>query len=53
MKRCPYQGKKKYHTQLDAVLSSRNRPWWNRMRPYECPHCGFWHLTSQPKSGGA
>jgi hypothetical protein len=53
VKRCRYQGKRKYHSQYDAIMAAANKPWWNRMRPYLCPHCGFWHLTSQPKRTGA
>lgn len=48
-KRCPVQGKVRYRTKLDAVtaLASASKSFAVR-RPYPCPHCGDWHLSSRP-----
>jgi hypothetical protein len=32
---------------LDRYLRGRRRR--RERRSYSCPHCGGWHLTSQPK----
>jgi hypothetical protein len=34
---------------LDRYLRGRRR---RERRAYACPHCGGWHLTSQPKRQG-
>lgn len=47
---CETTGKKGYATKLDAlevlVSASRRKA---VQRAYECPHCGRWHMSSQPK----
>ena len=42
--------KRSYRRSRDAVKAARkmSRP----MRPYFCPQCGFYHLTSQPVREG-
>lgn len=37
----------------EAIKASRrvNRRYGQRQRPYECPHCDGWHLTSKPHGG--
>lgn len=46
--RCPNGGKYSYATRGDARranrLMAKSGP---RLRPYQCPHCPDWHLTSQ------
>lgn len=37
--------KRIYHTEEAAkVVAERNH-----QRAYQCPHCGFWHLTRRPR----
>lgn len=47
--RCPVQHKVSYRTKEDAVtaLASASRRF-AVQRPYPCPHCGDWHLSSKP-----
>lgn len=50
MKRCRDSQKKKYRTQLQAlsVALRHSRKFGTAFRPYRCPGCGFWHLTTKP-----
>jgi hypothetical protein len=52
--RCEATGKRRFPTKLDALsgASSLVRKKANLARPYPCPHCGDWHLTSMPLAGG-
>lgn len=34
-----------------AMRRRRNRP--KMLRIYQCPDCGYWHLTHKPKRGEA
>ena len=57
MKRCETE-KVRYRTSVGANWALwgiwadrylRGRRHRRERRAYECPHCGGWHLTSQPK----
>jgi hypothetical protein len=45
-KKCKASGKRKFRTSLDVLLDHADNP--RRIRPYECPDCGFWHGSSKP-----
>jgi hypothetical protein len=46
--RCPACGKLSFPTRKAAIRkASRMRPGYGRLRPYRCPLCRAWHLTSQ------
>jgi len=51
VKRCSYQGKRKFHTKADAEIFQARRV--EKLRVYECPYCGFWHLTSSRRKAAA
>lgn len=36
-----------YVSRADAQREARKGP---KLRIYQCPHCGHWHLTSKTKS---
>lgn len=41
-------GKKRYRSASDAVVfASRASRKLGAMRPYACPHCRYWHLTTE------
>lgn len=44
--RCKAEGKVRWVSRLDALMASANVL---SRRVYKCPHCGDWHMTSQPK----
>ena len=39
--------KKRYNSEEAARLASLNERFTDTTRPYHCPHCGGWHLTSK------
>jgi hypothetical protein len=45
--------KRNYRTKRDAKQAMRSAQAQGkgrlRLRAYRCPHCPYWHLTSQPK----
>lgn len=48
-RKCPYTGKLSYPSQLaaeNAAIVYRMRLG-SGGRPYVCPHCGHWHLTTK------
>lgn len=49
---CMKTSKRGYEDKLDALTwASRTAASGGVSRPYECPHCGMWHLTSWPAPG--
>ena len=50
-KPCPVQGKRKYRSDVDALIDHATNP--RHIRAYLCPHCGFFHVSSQPKRSAA
>ena len=60
-KRCTQTGKVKWYTEIDAKLAMANRTLAHgsntrrtahsktEIRAYQCPHCDYWHTTSQTK----
>jgi hypothetical protein len=50
VKRPGCTGKKRHHSADAAVgFASRMVKKTGGVRPYRCPHCGGWHLTSQTR----
>lgn len=47
MRRCAVQGKLKHPDIGSAARAIKPGEW---MRPYRCPHCGFWHLTKMKRA---
>lgn len=50
MRRCP-EGKIPFRDRIaaDTALARRRAKDMGEIRSYQCPLCGRWHLTSQPK----
>lgn len=50
-KTCPVTGKKSWKSAAAALRAAAGSATklGHPMRPYVCPHCGRWHLTSKPK----
>jgi len=49
--KCPSR-KKRYFTEVDAVAAVARilRGMGKTQKPYQCPHCDNWHLTTVRKS---
>ena len=47
---CPVTGKRRYSSLEWAVKAALHASTARAVacRPYECPHCGEWHLTKKP-----
>jgi len=43
------QPKLRYATRADAKAAGKRYPDHRRMRAYECPSCGGWHLSSSQR----
>lgn len=59
MSDCPTPHKIKYGTQLEAKIAARPRgkrkpkrqqPGKGQLNAYRCAGCGYWHLTTMPKT---
>jgi hypothetical protein len=53
-KRCEASGKRRFPTKLDALTAASSLTHAGKARearPYVCPHCKDWHLTSKPERG--
>lgn len=46
---CPETGKQQYRN--PSGVQAANQQNVKRIRAYQCPHCSWWHATSQPKWG--
>ncbi|MCC6415428.1 MAG: hypothetical protein IT582_05935 [Opitutaceae bacterium] len=45
-KSAPCRGKRRYHSQGDALEAAMLAGVERRRRAYVCPWCGLWHLTT-------